>query len=67
MSDLLIERPTVRQMIEFLGQFDPDAPLRIEDADTFQSIEIIHAEADHEGTIYLSGSYSEMVCRRWPF
>lgn len=55
-----IKRPTIADMIAWLGQFPPNAKLRIIDPDTGWNISIIHAFEDADGVIQLSAEYHEM-------
>ena len=55
-----LQKPTVKDIIDYLSQFPPETPFRIEDADTNWTISIIHAHQDQEGKVWFSGEYSEM-------
>lgn len=54
-----LENPTIAQVIEYLSQFPPDAPFRIEDPDTNWTINIIHAR-QCGGIVWFTGEYCEM-------
>jgi hypothetical protein len=59
MTDMLI-KPTVGDVIAFLQTLPPDAPFRIEDADTSWTISTIHTRIDGGGVVWFLGEYPEM-------
>ena len=60
MTQTTLTKPTVGEMINKLSEYPIDMPLRIEDADTNWTIDIIHFD-DGTGELFLSGQYWEMV------
>lgn len=54
-----LESPKVRDLISKLSEFNPEMPIRIEDADTQWLIKIIYFD-EYEGKILMSGKYNEM-------
>ena len=59
MKETVLNGPTVQQMIDHLSQYPMDAPLRIEDADTYWTIHKIHI-SQGGGVVWLKGEYTEM-------
>ena len=59
MSKILLDNPTIKDLIEALKQFDDSTPIRIEDADTEWEIDKIHIKFE-EGKVWLFGEYYEM-------
>ena len=62
MKDIILDHPTVAEVIVALSTYPPGAKLTIEDADTCNTIAIIHISnsLDFGGDISLSGRYGEM-------
>lgn len=61
--DYVLDKPTVAQFIEILQRLPPDRQLRMIDADTSWTIEIIHiydGEFPDPETVWLEGKYFEM-------
>ncbi len=54
-----LNKPKVKDLIEKLMEFDPEMPVRIEDADTQWLIYIIHFSI-YNGALLMSGEYHEM-------
>lgn len=55
-------KPTVADVIAFLQKQKPDAPFRIEDADTNWTIETFPAHVDDKGVVWFGAAeFSKMV------
>ena len=58
-NDKVLNQPTVKQIIELLSTYPPDTKFRLEDADAYSKIDIVHVgEIDDE--VYFYGQYGEM-------
>jgi len=58
-EEIVLRKPTVADIIKLLSSLPGDAPLRIEDADTYWEISVIHVKVT-DGVVWMSGQYHEM-------
>lgn len=59
-NEVVLRKPTVAEVMKLLATLPQDAPFRIQDADTYWEISIVHVEIDEAGTVWFSGKYHEM-------
>ena len=59
MSDLVLSKPTVAEIIAVLSKFPPDHKFTLDDADTRWTIDVIHI-AVYDGEVQFYGVYEEM-------
>lgn len=59
---IILDKPTVADVIAYLQTLPQDAPLRLYDADTGYTITKVHIDRAADGFVWLFGDYAETVC-----